>query len=103
MSFCLRGLTSPVNLSTHFQWPDSQSTSESREESRRDWLGEDVGDLIVGWNVSHLERPILNLLANKKEIKLHMLGPSILNWVCREKNSAEIVDPDYGALAGGNS
>jgi hypothetical protein len=73
-------ITSPCSVNDRLL--DGETGAKLKKWYRRQPLGENVGKLRSDRNMKHTYFSDLN--ADKMDIKLNMLGSSMLKWVCQE-------------------
>ena len=60
----------------------------------RQCLGHDVSQHDVCRTVFEFDNPVLDAVAHELKLDIEVLGPRMVNWVIRKRNSPLIVDVD---------
>ena len=77
---------------------DAETGPEFLERRRRQTFGHDVGKLLGGGNVQNTNMAKSHLIPNKMDIKLNVLGATMMNRVGGEVDGEDVVAVDDRGL-----
>jgi hypothetical protein len=85
-------LTSPRSVDGSL--PNGETGTELSKRSCSKTLGEDVGELRACRYVKNTNLTNLNFVPDKMYVNLNVLRSTVLNWVCRQVDSRDVVTVD---------
>lgn len=77
---------------------NAQTVSEVFEQRRGQSLGHDICNLMLCWNLQNAELSESNTFPDEVNVQLHVLSPTMVNWILRQINSRYIVVVDHRGL-----